>query len=384
MTINTAAVPGTAELSGIAYSHALGDGSHRFLAVQDSGGQLVSLSLTIASDGTISSAASTSTRSLAPSFDFEGIALAFSGNILVAEESTPHIRSYDETSGVPTGVFAMPAVFSDDRSNFAFESLTRSADGQTYWTANEAALNPDGPLASTTQGTTVRLQKFHYGKSVPLTLGAQYAYQVDPIHTGTSSGPEARSGLSDLVALPDGSLLALERSLGLVGGILPSYQARIYRVTFDGATDTSVAPFSSGLSGQSYVPATKTLLWSGQVGGSFGENMESLSLGPLLPNGSWSLIGVVDDGDQISTNTLVAFTLTPQLLGAYNFDGHVDAADYVVFRKGLSGDFGSHYSLWRTHFGESTAGGSQQAQTPEPTTVTVVLIASVILLVCPR
>jgi hypothetical protein len=221
LAINTAAVPATAELSGIAYSNPLGGGSYRFLAVQDSGGQLVSLSLSIAADGSLSSAAATSTRSLSPSFDFEGVAPAFSGNVLVAEESTPRIRAYDETSGAATALLTLPAVFSDERNNFAFESLTRAADGQTFWTANEGALNPDGPLADTTHGTTVRLQKFHYEMPGTLTLGSQFAYEVDPIHTGSSAASPARSGLSDLVALPDGSLLALERSLGLVGGFFP-------------------------------------------------------------------------------------------------------------------------------------------------------------------
>jgi hypothetical protein len=185
--------------------------------------------------------------------------------------------------------------------------------------------------------------------------------------------------LSDLVALPDGSLLALERSLGLIGGFLPNYQTRIYRVTFDGATDISVAPFDTGLSGQSYTPATKTLLWSGQAGGGFGQNLEGLSLGPVLPDGSWSLVGVVDDGgvdDPASENTVVAFRLAPPLSGDYNFDVYVDAADYVAFRKSFSGDLGSHYNLWRTHFGESASGPGEQAAIPEPSTALTLLVAA--------
>jgi hypothetical protein len=186
--------------------------------------------------------------------------------------------------------------------------------------------------------------------------------------------------LSDLVALPDGSLLALERSLGLIGGFFPEYRTRIYRVTFDGATDVSVSPFDAGLSGQSYIPATKTLLWSGHVGGSFGQNLEGLALGPVLTDGSWSLVGVVDNsggGDALSGNTAVAFTLTPSLLGDYNFDGQVNAADYVVFRKGLSGDFGSHYDLWRTHFGDLTTGIGQTGPLPEPAGVVLLALLAV-------
>jgi hypothetical protein len=271
----------------------------------------------------------------------------------------------------------MPTIFNSDRNNFAFESLTHAVDGETYWTANEGALSTDGPLADSTQGTTVRLQKFSYTGAGVLTIGPQFAYQVDPIHT--SSGPQARSGLSDLIALPDGSLLALERSLGFIGGFFPDYRTRIYRVTFDGATDVSVAPFDAGLSGQSYTPVTKTLLWSGQTAG----NLEGLALGPLLPNGAWSLIGVVDNsggGDPLSGNTVVAFTLTPPLLGDYNFDGNVDAADYIVFRKGLSGDLSSHYDHWREHFGKSASGAGQLASIPEPSSVVTFLIATGVII----
>jgi hypothetical protein len=382
MTINTAAVPGVAELSGIAYEGPLGGTSHRFLAVQDSGGQLVSLSLAVASDGSMTSAAASSSQSLSPSYDFEGVAFGFSGNILIAEESTPQIRAYDETSGAATAALTMPAVFSDDRSNFAFESITRAADGLTFWTANEGALIPDGPLANTTHGTTVRLQKFHYVKPGTLTLGPQFAYEVDPIHVGTTTDSNTRSGLSDLVALPDGSLLVLERSLGITAVIfgvpIYQYQSQIYRVTFDGATDTSLPPFSSGLSGQSYTPATKTLLWTGLAGG----NLEGLTLGPVLPNGAWSLIGVVDNsggGDPFSGNTVVAFTLTPPRLGDFNFDGQVDAADFVVFRKGLSGNVSSHYGLWTKYFGESTTGAGQTTPLPEPSSGALIVAASVVL-----
>ena len=271
----------------------------------------------------------------------------------------------------------MPAVFANSRANFAFESLTRSPDGQTYWTANEAALTSDGPLATTTQGTTVRLQQFTYDASGTLTSGPQYAYSVNPIHTGSTTDSNTRSGLVDLVALPDSSLLVLERSLGKPSPSLPLYQYedRIYRVTFAGATDTSLAPFSGGLVGQSFTTATKTLLWKGQVGGLFGQNMEGLTLGPQLPGGDWSLLGVVDNGggaDPLSGNTLAGFTLSPSVPGDFNGNGVVDSADYAVWRKGLGSTFTQpDYNLWRTHFGQSAGSGSAQnastaAALPEP------------------
>ena len=187
----------------------------------------------------------------------------------------------------------------------------------------------------------MRLQRFSYDAAGILTLGPQYAYAVDPIHIGTSTDSRTRSGVVDLVALPDSSLLVLERSLGISGVVfgvpLYQYEDRIYRVTFAGATDISQSPLNSGLIGQSYTPVSKTLLWKGQVGGGLGQNMEGLALGPQLPGGDWSLLGVVDNSggsDPLSAaNTLAAFSLAPSIAGDFNGDGLVDSADYVVWAK---------------------------------------------------
>lgn len=380
LTIDTSAVPGMAELSGVAYHSPLGGPSHELYAIQNTGNQLVTLSVGLASNGSLTSAAATATQSLSPGFDMEGVALGPSGSVLVAEETTPAVRRYDESTGVATALLAMPAVFANSRPNLAFESLTRSPDGVTYWTANEAALAVDGPVADTSQGTTVRLQRFSYDNSGTLTVGPQYAYHVDPIHVGSSTDSKTRSGLVDLVALPDLSLLVLERSLGL--GFMP-YENRIYRVTFAGVTDVSQAPFNAGLTGQTYTMVTKTLLWKGQAGGGLGQNMEGLALGPQLPGGNWSLLGVVDNSsgtDPLSSNTLVSFSLAPSVAGDFNGDGVVDASDYVVWRKNMGSLYVSgDYNIWRSHFGQSAGAGagsdsSPAIAAPEPTSSLALLL----------
>ena len=56
------------------------------------------------------------------------------------------------------------------------------------------------------------------------------------------------------------------------------------------------------------------------------------------------------------------------LPGDYNFDGAVDAADYVVWRKG-PGYLPAHYDLWCAHFGDPGGGGSgttTNSPVPEP------------------
>lgn len=161
-------------------------------------------------------------------------------------------------------------------------------------------------------------------------------YQVDPIHVAGIFN-QRRSGLSDLVALPDGAILALERSFD-VSIAAPLYRSRVYEVDLSSATDVGVAQFAAGLIGQSFTPVGKELLWSGQVGGSNGQNLEGLCLGPRLANGNWLLVGVVDNSsgnDGVSFNTLVTFELSPNLTADFDADGDVDGRDFLAWQRGF-------------------------------------------------
>jgi hypothetical protein len=101
---------------------------------------------------------------------------------------------------------------------------------------------------------------------------------------------------------------------------------------------------------------------------------------------------------------LIAATLTdggleleiamPFLLGDYNRDGSVDAADYVAWRKTLGnsvatagmGADGNHngiidmgdYAMWRAHLGAVMPSGAGSAAVPEPTAVILALIGCAI------
>jgi hypothetical protein len=59
--------------------------------------------------------------------------------------------------------------------------------------------------------------------------------------------------------------------------------------------------------------------------------------------------------------------LSVTIPGAFNLDGSVDAADYVVRRKTDGAQEG--YYTWRTNFGRTVGGGAvSNATVPEPTT----------------
>ena len=68
---------------------------------------------------------------------------------------------------------------------------------------------------------------------------------------------------------------------------------------------------------------------------------------------------------------------TSAIPGDYNFDGTVDAADYVVWRKTDGTPAG--YTLWRSHFGQTAGSGSDansNAAIPEPTTLVLLMFAA--------
>jgi hypothetical protein len=70
------------------------------------------------------------------------------------------------------------------------------------------------------------------------------------------------------------------------------------------------------------------------------------------------------------------------LPGDFNHDGTVDAADYVVWRKGLGTTYTQDdYNIWRANFGRTTGGGSfarANAAVPEPATAILCVLGAAI------
>lgn len=316
-------------LSGITWI-----GADQFLAVMDNSDKLVRLSVTFAAEGDIESASIAGGLTLALSRDFEGIAYtnAVRNSVFLSEENTPGLVEFSLADGSLLRTLDVPAVFAHRRANLGFESMTRRASGPELWTANEAALTVDGPVSSPSNGTVVRLLHYSTISGQP-TPDVQYAYLTEPMHGGDIQG--GTSGVSDLVVLPDGRLIVLERSLALSFPNL--FKTRIYQVGFDGATD--VSGFTDGLIGQSYTLAQKTLLSDDNLA-----NVEGLCLGPPLPSGRRAFVGVIDDGDPISINALVSYEVDgadPPCLGLSpcdaNCDGSVNGLDIQPFRDLLLG-----------------------------------------------
>ena len=69
------------------------------------------------------------------------------------------------------------------------------------------------------------------------------------------------------------------------------------------------------------------------------------------------------------------------LLGDYNLNGKVDAADYVVWRQNPDGNGGTPagYNTWRANFGNPPGSGSGAGAVPEPSVVMLAVCALALL-----
>jgi len=239
--------------------------------------------------------------------DAEGIALdPRTGALWISDEASPTIAEYG-LGGVATGRTApVPAVQrSYKRGNRSLEALTVSPDGLTMWTANEQALTCDGESSdgNTTVSTVVRLTRFTRATAqADWEAAGEWAYACDPC----AGSDYAQSGLSGLCALPDGSLLALEREVS----ITTWGRCRIYRVTtgaLAAATEVSgiaaltEATYDAVAKGDCLVEIRGVIL-----------NIivyEGIALGPILSDGSRAVYLVSDGGETKKVSFITAKTV---------------------------------------------------------------------------
>jgi hypothetical protein len=102
------------------------------------------------------------------------------------------------------------------------------------------------------------------------------------------------------------------------------------------------------------------------------------------------LIGVIDNGDGGSSNTVVAFTAIANSSADFNGDGQVNGADFIVLQRNLGKTIGAQHAegdadrdgdidsadlnLWKAHHG-----GASIQPLPEPTAAIQSLAALAVL-----
>jgi hypothetical protein len=241
------------------------------------------------------------------SLDPEGLVLSPRQSVFVASEGVasqdiaPFIDEFDLTTGqwkgrLPIPQRYTPATVDEKRQgiqdNLGFESLALNSSGNGTWpepfrlfAATESSLVQDVPTAPEAD-TPIRSRFLHYliGDD-RTTLLAEHLYLIDPPPPGALV-----NGLTELQILDQaGHFLSLERSYGLNGA-----SARIYQLATGGATDISGFSFipddTTGI-----VPIRKQLVLDLATLNIPLGNLEGMTLGPRLPDGSQSLLLVSDD-----------------------------------------------------------------------------------------
>ncbi len=191
-------------------------------------------------------------------------------------------------TGAQMRAFTLPNRYARVRNNLSFESLTIDAEGTHAVLATENAMDGDGPAATLEAGSLSRVLEVALVSGLPKR---EFTYRTDPIPE-TPEPPDgyADNGLVDLLAKPDGSFYALERSYAVGKGNV----IKLFSTTLDGATDVLA---TDRLAGADVTPMPKTLLMELGAGRSDVEpdNVEGLSWGPTLEDGRKTLLMVSDN-----------------------------------------------------------------------------------------
>ncbi len=265
--------------------------------------------------------------------DPEGVSLSPRQTVLIASEGDadagipPFIDEFDLATGqfqnhLPIPQRFIPEIIEGDRkgvqNNRGFEALTVNTGGYSPagWTepfrvfaATESSLEQDIPqdipqANSETDDTEAmsqtRTRFLHYlvgGEASQDTLIAEHLYLLDEAPFGSFS-----NGLTELLVMDSaGHFLSLERSFGLTG-----FGAKIFQLAIADATDTSGIPaLPDTLSGLQ--PIRKQLLLDLKDLDIPLDNLEGMTLGPRLPDGTTSLILISDNNfsDEQTTQLLL-------------------------------------------------------------------------------
>jgi len=175
------------------------------------------------------------------------------------------------------------------RYNAVFEGLAFAPDGRSVWASLEWPLYEDGPIPTPQHGAMVRMTRFQRDGQVT----RQFAYPLDAIPAEPGPGKDAENGVSEILTLPDGELLVLERAtVQSADGVHTNY-IRLYATDSRGATDIKSLP---GLTGAQFVPARKRLVLDFRtLGLPRVDNLEAMGFGPRLPNGHATIVFASDD-----------------------------------------------------------------------------------------
>lgn len=231
--------------------------------------------------------------------DSEGIIYVPGQGLFVCAENDQRILELSE-EGTPTGRrLLIPACFSTSNifPNYGFEALTYDANQGIFWTTTEQGLKSD--VATITTHTTpsptlLRLQAFD-SDLLPLR---QFAYKTE--EPATKHTPKHYAfGVSELLAIEDGTLIVMERELNIPKNYNRS-QCQIRLFIVNPSTDKAISDTSTPLretDANTFLQKKPLFAFSTGIR-LFGKknfaNYEGMCFGPKLADGRQTLILVAD------------------------------------------------------------------------------------------
>jgi hypothetical protein len=248
------------------------------------------------------------------SIDAEGIALAKDYLFVSSEEqNNPFIAKFSKDgrfiSALPLSDKILPNKNKTKgmRNNLGFESLTISPDGKILTTAVENALIQDGPIATESNGTLCRLFIYNI---INETIISEKVYFADKIYGPIYENDERKlNGLVELISIDNkDNYFAIERSFSVHTG----HVIKLFKIdTSIGSEISSISSLSDDqINSQKIVPVRKHLIFNFNEIGIPIDNIEGMTFGPLLPDGTQSFIFVGDNNFNPEQSTqFIAFSI---------------------------------------------------------------------------
>lgn len=183
----------------------------------------------------------------------------------------------------------MSALEKGPRQNGVLEGMSFTHDFRYLMTNVEEPLYEDGPRAALEKNQAmIRFFEFDTKKKKSTR---QFAYQLESVaHLPNPANAYYINGVPEFLYIGNNQLLVLERSYST--GRVPC-TIRIFLADYNNATD--VSSLGSLINREAYQPMKKTLLVNMDQLGIYTDNIEGITLGPLLPNGNRSVILVSDN-----------------------------------------------------------------------------------------
>lgn len=249
--------------------------------------------------------------------DPEAIRLAPNGNLVWSSErdqqGRPALFEADR-QGRALRRFALPDYYMPDAgktrgvvNNLGHEGLAFSPDGRWLYALLENALAQDGPVANREDGSLARLLVLDFASGKPV---AEYAYRTEPVRLASARNPPVEeNGVSEILMMPDGGLIVVERTFALGAGNM----IHLFRVRPEGGTN--VLGRASLKEGEPVIPLAKEPLLTLREG-DFGldlDNIEALALGPML-DGRQTLVFASDNNFNRNgqVTQFIVFALEPR------------------------------------------------------------------------